>query len=213
MMQISLHMGGLREEWQHKFDRKKGADKGKKKAEDNSSGDASHEAEDSDVEGLSNKTEQLVISEKRKRAADIPVGDSPPMVTPAKRTAKRRLHLSCRHPPLKKSPRRTTPFKTPSKKKKIPAPPGSCGKLRYVTDNLRELGLLNMEDLRRICQDEDVPFDGRKMQTILAIAEKRSMVAYGSNEEEDVVGQEESCAEAHPEEDEDDQDGEEDDDA
>ncbi|GBG60501.1 hypothetical protein CBR_g5675 [Chara braunii] len=136
------------------------------------------------------QTEGLAISEKRKRSAERTIGNSPPMVTPAKRPTKRgelnpkRLQLSCRRKPLKRSPAdKKTPLRS-ILKKKIPAAPGEMGKLRYVTDNLRELGNLNVEELKLICRTEDVPFEGmKKMDTILAITEKRTHVAYGSQPE------------------------------
>ncbi|GBG70974.1 hypothetical protein CBR_g8274 [Chara braunii] len=83
----------------------------------------SYESESSDVEALSDLAEKLTIHEKRKRAPGEVVGDSPPMETPAKRSGKRgeldpqwltkRLQLSSRRPPLKKTPTRKTPRKTP----------------------------------------------------------------------------------------------------
>ncbi|GBG83187.1 hypothetical protein CBR_g36803 [Chara braunii] len=88
--QISISLGDLREELQHRIDRAAVEKvKGKKKIEVHSSDEGSYESHDSDVDTLSSKMEQLVISEKRKRSVEKPVGDSPPMVTAAKRIAKR----------------------------------------------------------------------------------------------------------------------------
>ncbi|GBG87718.1 hypothetical protein CBR_g45872 [Chara braunii] len=144
LMEISLRMGQLDESLQRGYERDmRERIKGKQKVVVSSSDDEEAGSYESDVESLSRKTEQLVISEKRKRSREKPVGDSPPMETPAKRTPKRRLQLGCRHPPIMKTPSRKTPRKTPVRRKgKIAAVPGTMGKLRYVTDNMRELGNL-----------------------------------------------------------------------
>ncbi|GBG76749.1 hypothetical protein CBR_g22965 [Chara braunii] len=130
------------------------------------------------------------IKEKRKRSAEKQVGDSPPMVTPANRTTKlgtlnpKRLQLSCGCQAMKKTPKKKSPMQSSlKKKKKIPAGTGEMGKLRYVTDTLRELGSLNVDELKLVCRAEDVPYEGKKMETILAITEKRTQTAYGSNKD------------------------------
>ncbi|GBG74533.1 hypothetical protein CBR_g18943 [Chara braunii] len=180
LLEISQQMGQLGDSLQKRYEREvKHREKGKQRAVVQSSEDEGYESYDSDVDALSMQTEQLVILEKRKRSADKPIGDSPPMVTPAKRTAKRRLHLGCRHQQMKKTPPRTIQV---TGRKKIPAAPGTIGKLRFVTDNLRQLGDLNLEELRRIAASEDVKCKGKKMQTILAITERRTQVAYGEEE-------------------------------
>ncbi|GBG63668.1 hypothetical protein CBR_g38980 [Chara braunii] len=187
LMELSLRMGKLDESLQHRYEREvKERAKGKHKAVVSSSDDDDPDSYESEVESLSRKTEKLVISEKRKRGAEKQVGDSPPMVTPAKRTAKRRLQLGCRHQLMKKTP----PCKTPGTgRRKIPAASGTIGKLKFVTDNLRELGDMTVEELKKICQSEDVEYEGKKMQAILAIAEKRTHIAYG-DEEAKVQGEE-----------------------
>ncbi|GBG83398.1 hypothetical protein CBR_g37112 [Chara braunii] len=175
-MKISMHIGNLKDELHGVFERhSKESAKGKKikKIEAGSSSEEDHESYGSDVDSLSNKIERLAITEKRKWCADKPVGDSPPMETPAKRTAKRRLQLGCRHPSMK----RTSPLKTPTRRtasKKIPAAKGYIGKLKFVTENLRELGDLNVDELERICVLEDVAYEGKKMQAILAITKKHT---------------------------------------
>ncbi|GBG73109.1 hypothetical protein CBR_g12825 [Chara braunii] len=69
------------------------------------------------------------------------------------------------------------------RRRKIPAAPGSVGKLKFVTDNLRQLGNMTVDELKSICLLEDVIYDGKKMQVILAITEKRTLMAYGDLEE------------------------------
>ncbi|GBG72473.1 hypothetical protein CBR_g12048 [Chara braunii] len=186
-MELSVHMGGLREQLLGLRDREglphsddARAAKGKQKVEV-SSDEESYGSYESDVDALSNRTEQLIISEKRKRGEDLPIGDTPPLQTLARKTAKRRLHLSVRHPPMKRSPVGRTPRRCATTKKKIPAPPGSSGKLKFVTDNLLALGKLNIEELKRLCAQEGVQLgtECRKMPILLALADKRSQVAYG----------------------------------
>ncbi|GBG71444.1 hypothetical protein CBR_g8863 [Chara braunii] len=189
-MEVFTHMGSLREELPYLRERgaQQAADatrtaKGKKKVvmSSSSSDDGTDGSYESDVEALSNQAEQLVISEKRKRGEDLPDGDSLPLETPARKTAKRRLHLSVKHPPMKRPPTGRASRRCATSMKKIPAPPRSCGKLKYVIDNLRALGKLNVEDLTRLCAQEGVQLgtECRKMQIILALADKRTQVAYG----------------------------------
>ncbi|GBG64167.1 hypothetical protein CBR_g40867 [Chara braunii] len=185
LMEISLHMGKLGESLQVSYEREtKVREKGKASVVESPLTDEDDaESYDSDVDTLSRQTEHLGISEKHKRSADKPVGDSPPMVTPAKRMTKRRLQLGCRHQQMKKtSPRRTLL----SGRRKIPAAPGSVGKLKFVTENLKRLGDLNVEELKRICVSEDVRYDGKKMQAIIAITEKRTLMVYGDEEKQEL---------------------------
>ncbi|GBG74807.1 hypothetical protein CBR_g19318 [Chara braunii] len=190
LMELSLRMGKLDESLQHRYEREvMERAKGKHKAIVSSSDDDDADSYESEVELLSRKTEKLVISEKRKRGAEKQVGDSAPMVTPAKRTAKQRLQLDCRHQLMKKTPPRKIPG---TGQRKIPVAPGTIGKLKFVTDNVRELGDMTVEELKKICQTEDVEYEGTKMQAILAIAEKRTHIAFG---EEEVKVQDEETGE------------------
>ncbi|GBG59836.1 hypothetical protein CBR_g66639 [Chara braunii] len=200
-MEVSMHMGGLREELM--FLRERGGQqstktppkaKGKQKIEERSSDEESYGSYESEIEALSNQTEQLGISKKRTRGEDMPLGDSPPMETPAKRTTKRRLHLSVTHPPMKRSPVGHTPRRCATTKEKIPAAPRSSGKLKFVTDNLRKLGKMNVEELKRLCAQEDVQLGAecRKMQILLTLTDKRTQMAY--KEEERLGGTEEQVA-------------------
>ncbi|GBG86508.1 hypothetical protein CBR_g41501 [Chara braunii] len=209
-MEISRHIGGLGEKLvylpergDHQEAEDKRAAKAKKKVELMSSDDGTDDSYESEVEALSNRTEQLVIFEKRKCVADQPIGDSPPMETLAKRMAKRRLHYkissistsseSVRRPLMKRSPTGSIPRRCTTSKKKIPTPPGSCGKLKFVTDTLRVLGKLNVEELKHLCAQEDVRLgaESRKMQIILALTDKCTQVAYGEEEPADEPGESE----------------------
>ncbi|GBG93014.1 hypothetical protein CBR_g58152 [Chara braunii] len=193
-MEIKTYMGGVAEVVHDRLLHAMKADlKGKAKLEVLSPEVSAEESVDSDVEALSELTGNLSIHDKRKQSAEKEIADSPPMVTPAKRQAKqgnlnpKRLVLSCRHPSMKRSPKRTTPVQGTQRRKKIPATTGALSKLKYVTDKLRELGGRTVDELKQICRDEDVPFlGGKKMDAIMAIAEKRTKIAYGTdNDEED----------------------------
>ncbi|GBG71534.1 hypothetical protein CBR_g8952 [Chara braunii] len=193
-MQISKDVGGLGEHLERRINRVIALAKGKGKAEEVPSEAESYESESSDVETLSDLAEKLTINKKRKRAPEEVEGDSPPMETPVKRSAKRgeldplrltkRLQLSCRRPPLKKTPTWKTPRKTPRRivwKNKIPAAGGPMGKLRFVTENLKTLDNMTMDQLKEICRLQDVQYESKKMETILAIADKRTHIASGSD--------------------------------
>ncbi|GBG86722.1 hypothetical protein CBR_g41786 [Chara braunii] len=195
-MEVRRHVGGVCEELHHRLLNilpTSKTSKGKKKVlVYHSTSDEERNSDNSDVEALSEQAEGLAISEKRKRSAELVIGNSPPMETSAKRRTKRgkldpkRLVLSCRHPSMKKPPIKKTPVGSHMKKRKIPATVGDPGKLRFVIDNLRKLGGMNVDELKQMCREEDVQFEGKKqMDTILAIIEKRTQVAYATNEEEE----------------------------
>ncbi|GBG75086.1 hypothetical protein CBR_g19599 [Chara braunii] len=154
---------GLEERLQHRLANVlKNVKKGKAKVQEPEDSDELYASNDSDrgeVEALSNKTGNLTIKEKRKRSGEKETGDSPPMETPKKRHGKQG--------------------------RKIPATIGPIGRLKYVTENLRDLADLTVDELKQICKTEDVQWEGKKMQTILAIANKRTQVAYRSHDEDD----------------------------
>ncbi|GBG91491.1 hypothetical protein CBR_g52446 [Chara braunii] len=198
-MEIRKHMRSVCEELhQQLVTTQTTKSKGKGKVPVNaSSEDESCDSESSEIEALSEQAERLIISEKRKRSAERTTGDSPPMETPAKRTATRsvldpkRLMLSVKRQPMKLSPAKKTPrsLRGVQKAKKVPASPDTMGRLLFVTDNIRDLGDRNIEELKQICRVENVPFEGlKKMDMILAITEKRSKVAYDTEAGADEVG-------------------------
>ncbi|GBG78800.1 hypothetical protein CBR_g28023 [Chara braunii] len=111
------------------------------------------------------------------------------METPAKRTAAhgaldpKRLLLSVRRQPMKTPLTKKTPRSRRGKRgaKKVPASPDMMGKLMFITDNIRDLGERNIQELKHICREESVPFEGlKKMNMILAITEKRSNAAFNT---------------------------------
>ncbi|GBG84746.1 hypothetical protein CBR_g39124 [Chara braunii] len=71
---------------------------------------------------------------------------------------------------------------TLSRRGKIPTSPGSVGKLKIVTENLRELRNMIVDELKRICLSEESVYEGKKMEAILAIVENRTQQAYGEEE-------------------------------
>ncbi|GBG67298.1 hypothetical protein CBR_g437 [Chara braunii] len=114
LTELSLQMGQLDESLKRRYERDlRERAKGKQKVVVASSDDEDAYSHESDVDTLSRETERLVITEKRKRSIEKAVGDSPPMETPVKRTAKQRLQLGCCHQPMKKASPRKTPHKTP----------------------------------------------------------------------------------------------------
>ncbi|GBG90912.1 hypothetical protein CBR_g51419 [Chara braunii] len=198
-MEVRRHVGGEWEELQHRLVEtlpKSKVSKGKEQMPVYKSDSDKEDSDNSDVATLNEQAEELAISEKRKRSVERAVGNSPPLETPAKGRTKRglldtkRLVLSCRHPAMKRSPNEKTSLRSNMKKKKIPATAGAQGKVRYVTENLQELGGLNVDELKQICKEEEVHFEGKKkMDTILAITEKRTQVAYGCEEHEEETGE------------------------
>ncbi|GBG89573.1 hypothetical protein CBR_g49362 [Chara braunii] len=186
-MEISLHMGDIRDALRYGRDHENREQaKGKQKVETYSSDEEYQDSYESDFEALSSKTENLVITKKCKRSTEKPVGDSPPMESPAKRTADRWFQLGCRHSAMKKSPQHRTPAPR-STRRKIPTAPGSVGKLKFITDNLQALANLNADELRHMCLAEDVQYEGKKMQAILAITEKRTQVVYSEEDKHDAT--------------------------
>ncbi|GBG68724.1 hypothetical protein CBR_g3266 [Chara braunii] len=152
-MEICMHMGNVCEELHQRLASAiptKKKDKGKLSVHA-SFEEESDEPEGSNVEAVWEKTEELAIKEKRKRSVERPLRDSPPMETLAKRASARdvldpkHLLLSCRRQPLKQTP---NSLRSERKGKKVPASPGTMGRLMFVTDNLPELGDRNIEDLK-----------------------------------------------------------------
>ncbi|GBG86226.1 hypothetical protein CBR_g41131 [Chara braunii] len=126
---------------------------------------------DNDIEEISSRTGALKITErqeKRKRSAEKTVGDSPPMITSAKRTPRRagkpvKLAEQLRHSGGKTTPKmtakktsgRTTP-RTGSQRKKVPAKIGSEGKVKYIRENMLLLADMTVDELKQIFLDKDI---------------------------------------------------------
>ncbi|GBG91139.1 hypothetical protein CBR_g52020 [Chara braunii] len=213
-MELSIRMGGI-ENRIDRVDRKvkrvvketvrKGKGKAKMATPDHTIG-SEEESEalggsgDSDVDEISQKTGELTITgkqEKRKRSAEKNVGNSPPMMTPAKRTPRRTIkpvklaerlrqggERTSPGQSARKTPKRATP-RSGNQRKKISAKIGSVGKVKYMRENMLLLADLTVDELKQISVDEGVQFGGKKVPTIVAITEKRPEKAYGSQEDEE----------------------------
>ncbi|GBG77497.1 hypothetical protein CBR_g23942 [Chara braunii] len=163
------------------------------------------------VEELSQRTGNLVISEKRKHSPEKQIGSSPPMELPPKRTPRKsgikpvklaaKLQATTKTTPKTKTGKKregqTTPKSyTPRRgtpKTKIAVELGAAGCAKFIEDNMRHLAEFQAEDLKRMCRREDVQY-GNKVIAMINIAEKRAEEAYDV-EETDASGNEGSAEE------------------
>ncbi|GBG71641.1 hypothetical protein CBR_g9057 [Chara braunii] len=156
---------------------------------------SSEGSEMSVMQELSEKTERLCITEKRKRTEDLSFADSPPMEAPPKRTPNRgvvrfgepsprttRARTKGARTPI--PAKRRSPIKTPllkfTKNRKQSPPSGkltpaskSLTRLRLRDAIMRELKDCNAEELQRFCKDEGIQYGG-KIDAIFDLAEHRS---------------------------------------
>ncbi|GBG77523.1 hypothetical protein CBR_g23967 [Chara braunii] len=153
-------------------------------------------SETSVTQELSEKTERLCLSEKRKRQEDVKMEDSPRMGLPAKRTPHRQgvkqVVPSTRSTRSKSKAKglRTqipakirTPVKTPlsklRKSKKTPQSgrltPASkaLARLKYRDAIIKEIKDCNVEELQRMCREESLHYEG-KLDAIFDLAEHRA---------------------------------------
>ncbi|GBG68639.1 hypothetical protein CBR_g3180 [Chara braunii] len=142
----------------------------------------------SEVEAITEGTGKLSIREKRKRGEDTPVGDSPPVVTPTKRTSKRtgvrplRLSERLQRTRTKIAVRRSTRG-TATKTLTAMKPPTRDMMIErmFFLDNARkELSTLDYDTLRRICREEGVSYS-TKVQAIFDVADRRAQVICGQS--------------------------------
>ncbi|GBG84770.1 hypothetical protein CBR_g39147 [Chara braunii] len=181
------------------------ADKGKRKVAYQSASTSASSSEDegsdtSVTQEISEKTERLCISEKRKRGPEPVFEDSPLMEVPPKRTPKRGIlklvKLSAR---ITRSQAKKGGAKTPNSMRKAadtpaslrktpvrispqargltPGSKGALARLRYRDNILRELKTLDATELQRICRDEGVIYD-KKIDAIFDIVVHRTNVAF-----------------------------------
>ncbi|GBG84691.1 hypothetical protein CBR_g39066 [Chara braunii] len=152
-------------------------------------------SETSVTQGLSEKTDQLYITEKRKRTEDVSIGDSPPMEAPPKRTpvqGRVKVDDTCHQVTRARTKSTKTPIqakrrssiKTPLSKllkyRKTSSPSGkltpasrSLTRLRYRDSVMREFKDCNTDELQRFCKDEGIPYVG-KIDAIFDLAEHRA---------------------------------------
>ncbi|GBG58956.1 hypothetical protein CBR_g24306 [Chara braunii] len=144
------------------------------------------------IEDITGETENLHISEKCKRGEDTPVGDSPYVTTPAKRTTKwatsRPLRLTerlcARNTQMKSaqvrmSRKALTGMKAALKDTKFE-------RLQFLDSERRELINLHHNEIKAICGREGVVYK-MKLQTIFDIADRRADVKFGMLAAEDAV--------------------------
>ncbi|GBG71601.1 hypothetical protein CBR_g9017 [Chara braunii] len=137
----------------------------------------------SEIEAITEGAENLTIQDKRKREVDTPVGDSPPVTTPAKRVSKRQVirpvRLSER---LQRTRTRISVRKSARTKAmtamKAPARDTMVERMLYLDNTRRELSRMDCDQLRAICREEAVPY-ATKVQAIFDIADRRAVLQFG----------------------------------
>ncbi|GBG69888.1 hypothetical protein CBR_g4716 [Chara braunii] len=132
-----------------------------------------------EVEAITEGTGSLSIQEKRKRGdVEIPVEDSPPVITLAKRTNKRlgvrpirlsdRLQRSRSRIPVRKTNRRVATKALTAVK---PSAPDALMDRKIFLDNTRrDLSKIDYDTLRSICREEGVNY-ATKVHAIFDIAD------------------------------------------
>ncbi|GBG82950.1 hypothetical protein CBR_g36476 [Chara braunii] len=128
------------------------------------------------------KTRRRAISEKRKRGPELVFEDSPPMLTPAKRTPRTNRQKGTGgtlHVTRSKAKVKTKLSPYVEKCKKSPRQPGMVAKVRFRNQA--------MEELQAIWKDEGVAYNG-KVDAIFDIASRRTWKAFGEVEPIDLFG-------------------------
>ncbi|GBG82945.1 hypothetical protein CBR_g36472 [Chara braunii] len=166
---------------------------------------AGSRASSSKTEELNLQTRRLCVSEKRKRGPEVPIEGSPPMELPSKRTPVRAVQGAGGTRRLTRArtckQKVATPKKTPpSIRKKTPATIGVVGRLRFEKRVLNDLKNLDAVVLQNICKDESIPYN-RKFGVIFDIATYRTHVAYGTDNDEELIAPPVVSADAVAEED------------
>ncbi|GBG61678.1 hypothetical protein CBR_g23194 [Chara braunii] len=221
-LHVALMMSEIKDDWLHQWKTSvlpaiAGSVKdikGKKKVEfvseeDDESGYNTEESETSVTQELSEKTERLCLSEKRKREEDVRMEDSPPMEQPAKQTPRRQaLKPSAANPRVTRSRSKAkglrsvipakarTPVKTPlsklSKTKKG-SPSGRLtpaskvlARLKFRDAIIKEIKECNANELQRMCREEGLHYEG-KLDAIFDLAEHRAKQHFGR--EGDIEGE------------------------
>ncbi|GBG83670.1 hypothetical protein CBR_g37472 [Chara braunii] len=153
---LAIRLSEMEENFAHKVDSIIGPLRelmkhGKKKVtyDEKSESTSDEESDTSVTQELSARTEQLHISEKRKRGPGPEFDDSPPIELPLKRTPKKGALKPTRL--IGRMTRARTTVKAPGSVKRISP---------------------------RICKEEGVPYDG-KIDAIFAIADNRAKEKYG----------------------------------
>ncbi|GBG61731.1 hypothetical protein CBR_g23246 [Chara braunii] len=139
----------------------------------------------SEVEAITEGAGNLSIQEKRKCGEDTPVGDSPPVTTPAKRVSKRAIVRSvCLSERLQRTrtkivARRSTRGTTSKAltAMKSPARDSMMERLMFLDSKRRELSKLDYDTLRAFCREEGVSY-APKVQAIFDLADRREQLRF-----------------------------------
>ncbi|GBG76396.1 hypothetical protein CBR_g22143 [Chara braunii] len=189
-MQLALCIGNICENLQNEIRRVVGdVEKRKAKVVEQLPSTSGSGAGDNDVDVITEGTERLEICEKRKRGEETPVGNSPPVTTPAKRANKRTTVW-----PLQFSDRLQRTRTRISKKGgralnkaqtavKPPARDMAMERMIFLDRTRRELALCNCDQLRVLCREAGVGF-AAKVQAIFDIADARARVKYDEGKRE-----------------------------
>ncbi|GBG83249.1 hypothetical protein CBR_g36864 [Chara braunii] len=152
-----------------------------------------------DIKGKKEVVHEPEYGKKRKRADDVPIGDSPPMEAPPKRTLMRgcirigehsqrvtRARTKGTRTPIRA--KKHSPIKTPlsklTKYRKLSPPSGkltsaskSLSRLRFRDSVTKELKDCNAKELQRYGKDEGIPYVG-KIDAIFDLAEHREQLRF-----------------------------------
>ncbi|GBG80446.1 hypothetical protein CBR_g30910 [Chara braunii] len=147
------------------------------------------EGRESTTKDIRTKTGRLTINEKRKRGPEPKFDDSPPMLTPVKRTPR---STKTKAPGASvRVTRSKTKVKTKlspyvDKCKRSPGQPGTVAKLRFRNQAMEELRGLDAQELQAICKAENIAYNG-KVDAIFDIASHRTRKAFGEVEPVDLA--------------------------
>ncbi|GBG70045.1 hypothetical protein CBR_g4873 [Chara braunii] len=150
----------------------------------------------SETEEIRERTKGLIIHEKRKRGPESTFEDSPLIELPTKqtprKTPKRGVHkMEKLTPRVTRSTAKTKVRLSPATKeklasalkRKIPVACGLIGRYKFRDAIISQLKIMDAITLQNLCNDEGIPYNG-KIDAIFDLAEHRTYIAYGTEEEE-----------------------------
>ncbi|GBG71403.1 hypothetical protein CBR_g8823 [Chara braunii] len=140
-------------------------------------------SDDEELIALRKQAAKLELSEKRKRGPDLPIGNSPPIVTPEKRTNTKLLAESKKRIEQIKGDQScevggtSTPAKIDLSLKHITASCGVGGKEKFEQECFDFYDALNIDELKEACRREKVTYGNREM-AIKHLITRRSTTAH-----------------------------------
>ncbi|GBG59476.1 hypothetical protein CBR_g38500 [Chara braunii] len=137
------------------------------------------------------KTGRLAINEKWKRGPEPEFEDSPPMLTPGKRTPgipKEKATTGGTRRSRSKAKVKTKLSPYVEKLKKTPGQPSTVAKLRFHNQAMEELRGMDAQELQAICKSEGLAYND-KIDAIFDIASYRTRKAFREVEPVDLFGQ------------------------